>query len=261
MRKLFLISLLACLLACPAFAAVSCTNVINSGSTSTANSYNTASITPVDSTLYLLNVHSTLASGNGGTLPVITYNGTNLTFTQIDTIIEGGAFGTGKAQRGTLFRAMGTSTTAGTITIAFSGISQTSIQWSVTQCTGTDTTGSNGSGAIVQHVTATGNSTASPITKAMGSFGSASNATFGAGFFTNSGLTLTAGTGLTKLSQAIFTFDEFSEWAAGNVTPVAASWTGGSSNTWGVFGIEIAVPSAGGSTPTQPGAFMVGGSL
>jgi hypothetical protein len=94
-----------------------------------------------------------------------------------------------------------------------------------------DTSGTFGSGAIGIIATNTGSSTNSTVT--MGTFGSASNGTFGV-VGTGGGASRTAGAGMTLLSSDS---DIADEWAAVNVSPVTQ--TLGTSQAWGMIGIEI----------------------
>jgi len=105
---------------------------------STGTTFTTASVTPGANKLQLLYVWSQAAVAPNA--PTVTGNG--LTWVQVATIV----FGT--TRRLTLFRALGASPSAGTISIAFAGQSQTAGLWRLTEFAGVDTSGTNGSGAI-----------------------------------------------------------------------------------------------------------------
>src|SRR5687767_13823040 len=104
------------------------------------SSYATASITPTANRLILCFVQSRASSA-----AVPTLTGCGLTWVQVST----GANST-TALRLTLFRAMGAAPSTGALTIDFGGQVQANCSWSVVEFDGVDTSGTNGSGAIVQ---------------------------------------------------------------------------------------------------------------
>jgi hypothetical protein len=108
----------------------------------------TSSVTPGANRVVYAAFQSALAAGPAAPTGV---TGNGLTWVQVDTL----PFHTSNARRISVFRAMGASPTAGAITATW-GINQTAKLWSVVECDGVDTTGTNGSGATVQSVTTTG---------------------------------------------------------------------------------------------------------
>lgn len=124
--------------------------------TTGANSYATASLTPSANALVLVAVINAKASAPD--TPTLTGNG--LTWVQIDTHTYSTIASATK--RITLFRSMGASPSAGAITADFAGASQLGCHIYVCQFTATDQTGSNGSGAIVQTVKNRGDASADP---------------------------------------------------------------------------------------------------
>jgi hypothetical protein len=216
--------------------AVAGKNLTNNVSETDANSYTTASVSPTANNLILLTVVN--RSGDSvNTVPTATGNG--LTWVQVNSV----AYDAGGSSRRTLtvLRAMGASPSSGAITIAFAGVTQTDCLWSVDQFSGIDTSGTNGSGAIVQSNTVI-DPNGGTVTVTLAAFGSADNATFGA--FGDSSTTLwTQGSGFTALGSKASTNNTtiFTEWKAPNDTSVDAS---GFASDAGGIGIEIKAAAA-----------------
>ncbi len=124
-----------------------------------------------------------------------------------------------------LWRTMGASPSTGTVDFGFGGSTQLNAAWAVIECTSPDTSGSNGSGAIVQSATNLVEPGTS-LTVTLGAFGDAGNATLGVfGLATNQAVT--PGTGFTELAE-----EQNSEgitlqvqWRNDNDTSVDASWS------------------------------------
>lgn len=113
------------------------------GSSVDGTSISTASVSPTGNALVLAAVHA-VAGGGGPSTPTATGNG--LTWVEVDTA------DCDANRRLTVFRAMGASPSAGAITFDFGATSHTSFTWAVVQFTNVDTSGTNGSGAVVQAV-------------------------------------------------------------------------------------------------------------
>lgn len=215
------------------------TNLTANGSSTAGTSFATASITPVSNNLILASISvRNGASVNPGN-PTLSGNG--LTWVLVASLL----FDNSSSSRRSLFiyRALGASTT-GAITIT-TAETDTNLTWSVDQFSGVNTSGTNGSGAVVQ--TATGVQTTSPavtsITATLASFGSAGNATFGA-FGSGNGNAITVGSGFTQLGQnasagAIQTVTEF---VNSNDTTVDFSFA--SDFELGCIGLEIKAATA-----------------
>lgn len=124
--------------------------------TTNATSYTTASsFTPTDGRLYLFVVVNA-RTGGAADLPTISTTA-GLTVVQIATE----PFDTAGVKRVTAFRALVTSgATSGTVTVDFGGVTQQGCALAVSEWTGIDTSGSNGSGAIVSANTVQGESAA-----------------------------------------------------------------------------------------------------
>lgn len=215
---------------------------LTNGTGSSASSFNTASITPGANNLILL----TVVSGDISTPNVPTATGNSLTWVQVNT--QGYGSGSG-ARVVTVLRAMGASPTNGVVTISFAGQSQAECRWSVDQFTGTDVSGTNGSGAIVQ--SQVNSATASSLTVTLSALGNANNASFGAfggdgengaAKGTNYTLLATNGNGANLLHM-------LTEYRApGDTTP---NWSPGASSITAGIGIEIKAASTG-SPPNWP---------
>lgn len=221
----------------------------NNGDTTNASSYATASVTPTSNALVLVAVVNTKASAPD--TPTLSGNG--LTWVQIGTV----TFDTvaSPTKRLTVFRALGASPSAGAITIDFGGASQTGCAWVVSEYTGVDTTGTNGSGAVVQSTTNNGNSSTTQ-SATLSAFGSATNGSYSAtGVDSNVDVSPEAswnehanptyGTPSTGLQT---------QWRADNDTSPSTTTAG--LRNWAMLALEIKEAAAGGGGTA---AHIVGG--
>lgn len=207
--------------------------------TSTTNSspITTASITPTANRLVLAHV---VVVGTGSATPTLSGNG--LTWVLItDT-------GSGVTRQLAVYRAMGASPSAGVVTISSASTTITGWLWSISEYDGIDTSGTNGSGAVVQSVQAKPTAVTS-VSTAFGSGITAGNGT-SAGVAINLAETFTAGSGWTAQGQITGSapvqaiIGMFGTSGVG-VSPIAASWTT-SGNAW-VTGVEIKAAAAAGA--------------
>lgn len=155
--------------------AVSATNLTSGGNVLT---FVTASITPTANNLILAAiVIETTTSTNPGN-PSLSGNG--LTWVLVDTAGGGSVLydSTSTSRRKLfIFRAMGSSPSAGAVTITPNETS-VGVLWVIDQFSGIDTSGTNGSGAIVQSaVNKDETGAATTLTATLGAFGSTNNAT------------------------------------------------------------------------------------
>jgi hypothetical protein len=205
---------------------------LTQGSTTTATSANTASVTPGSNKLILIPVWSTISAGTPA-VPGLT--GNSLTYVQIATIQNT------TDRRLTLFRAMGSSPSSGAVTIDFSGVSQTWIAWSVVEVAGVKTSGSNGADAVVQSATNTANS-ATSLTVTLAAYANSNNRPFGA-FLREANGTITPETGYTALGPQVgnntVVIRAESEWLP-NATDTSVSATWAASNNSAGIAIELA---------------------
>lgn len=197
----------------------------------------TASVSPTGNRLELLTVTSRTGISTEPNEPTITGNG--LTWVKVDGVYWDTTSGSRK--KTTVFRAMGASPSAGTIAIDFGGQAQTDVIWSLVEFDGVDTSGTNGSGAIVQTATnSDGSATVSTITATLAAFSSVNNATFGAFGYSSASNNMTVGSGFTESSDDWTTGNQtenFTEYKLSNDTTVDAS--GGANGEIGAIAIEI----------------------
>lgn len=211
------------------------------------NTSTTASVTPTSNSLQLLTVGQLTSLSATPTEPTI--SGNSLTWVSVNTRLFVTA-GTDRF-RVTTFRALGASPSTGTITISFGGQNQAGVQWSLDEFSGVDTSGTNGSGAIVQSAVNSDETPNNNLTVTLAAFGSVSNATYG-GFAAWSDQTYTEGTGFTKLvdqSQAAVFPGVLTEYRSDNDTSVNFSTSDNSEN--GGIAIEIKASGIASTTITS----------
>lgn len=221
------------------------TSLTSDSSTTDAASYDTASITPSANALVLVAVISSKANPPSAA-PTLSGNG--LTFVEITTVTWSSI--ATPTRRVTLFRAMGASPSAGAITIDFGGTTQTNCLWSVVQYTTADTTGTNGSGAIVQSATNAANS-ANGLTVTLAAFGDTVNNWAYGCFSKNDIETIDPGAGFTEFHEAAVLSPANqlqAEWKLGEDTSVDVTHTGTARN---YGGIAVEVKAAAGGAAVQ----------
>ncbi len=226
-----------------ALAAISATDLAEGGASSAnIKTATTQSIAPGANQLILAWIVNT----NNQTPDVPTLSGNGLTWVLTSTAV----WNAGKPtflDRITLFRAMGASPTPGTVTITFSS-GQESIAWSIVEFSGVDTSGTNGSGAVVQTATGTDDAAGpSGLTITLPSAIGSGNAT--AGGFGNAGAlaaSISPGTGYTAFSEVYLSgpqSDLRAEWRPDGNATVNATQSG--SFPMGGIAIEIRAAGAG----------------
>jgi Putative Ig domain len=194
---------------------------LTSGDNSTGgSSATTASISPAANTLVIVSVSGGL---NGGTIPTVT--GAGGTWTRIAYTDDNG--GSGGNHGVALLRDLSASPGSGALTIGFAGVSENHIEWSVDQFSGVNTSGTHGSGAIVQSVTATSSGTNTGQTLNLAALGSPNNAAMGWLRKTGANI-IVAGTGFTELSNTHVSAEVEAEWA---INKTAVAWTWASEST------------------------------
>jgi hypothetical protein len=201
-------------------------------------SYLTTSQTPTANKLQLIGVASSRASAPASP----TLSGCSLTWVLVGSILYKPV--ATPNHRISVFRALGASPTTGQVTMDFAGVTQVGAAWEWVEVDGMDTSGTNGSGAIVQAVTDRGDSDPAPeIT--LSAFGDVANGTIGF-FASEDGVTATwtvnpgwtdlgGGTGSYPRSRAIFKNN--------NDTTVGITLN---SQDWGGVGLEIKAAAAPG---------------
>lgn len=223
------------------------TNLTSGSSAVAGTSFVTASVSPSSDRLILLSIY--LRNGSSIDPSVSSVSGNGLTWQKITSV----TYDTTSTSRRTieLWRAMGSSPSSGAITINTTE-SETGAEWIVDEISGTDTSGSNGSGAVVQSVTNTSTGTGvSSLTVTLGAFSSANNMTYG--FFANDTGSddTTAGSGFTRIgnvanADANVNSSLATEYRSDNDTSVDITWSSTSSTDRG--GIAIEIKSASGNT-------------
>ena len=170
-------------------AAITAVNLTSGSSGAPGSSVGTASVTPSANKLVLATVGWGFATTNTPTL-----SGNGITWVEVVKKRDNN-------HKIAVFRGMVASPTAGAITIDFAAETQNYVKWSVDEFTNMDTTGTNGSGAIVQTATNFIDSGANTgITVTLATFTDVNNATFG-GTSNSETAVVTPGTGFTELSE------------------------------------------------------------
>ncbi|HET9707420.1 MAG TPA: Ig-like domain-containing protein [Gemmatimonadales bacterium] len=186
--------------------------------------YTTASIAPAANALITIAVighTSTTASLD----PTITGGGMSSWTVVASTTLD--PQGATAHKRLTVFRAMSGAPGSGPITISFP-TTESNAAWVVSQWTGVDQTGSNGSGAIVQTKTA-GADAGTSIATTLNALGSPNNVAYGVVGTNGSALGITPGAGFTEISEqkpAEGTNSIIEALFATNQTAVSANWSG-----------------------------------
>lgn len=254
MIRLSTLILVVTLLAQPALAAVSCSLLTSGSSGANTDIYATASITPTANQLILLAVDNARNAAAACTTADITgVTGNSLTWVKINEqcFSDAGA----PTHMVTLYRTMGASPTTEAVSINYGGNAQNSAAWVVLDCSGTDTTGTNGSGAVVQsdiNLTEPGTS----LAMSLAAFGSANNATL-AVFSVADNIAVTHEGTFTELSEVQVSDGGLDhtlqvEFLVSNDTSPSASF---SSIDAGGIAIEIkAAPGGGGGSSRPRGA-------
>lgn len=226
--------------------AITLTNLTGNVSSTTASSYTTASISPGANKLILASVYSRIATGTSND-PSLSGNG--ITWVKINSV----AGGLGTNRRVWIYRGLVASPSAGAVTIDFGGQDQTNCIWSITEVDGIDTSGTNGSGAIVQSQTNTGSATSLTIT--LNALASANNVAFGA-ISHQASQSVTPGDGFTEIDELRITSGSTNTLQTEyklNETAVSASWT--LSKECGGVALELKMVSATGGFMTTNRGF------
>jgi hypothetical protein len=182
-----------------AFVDLTCESLDTNVSNGTLSDFSTASISPASNKPVLFWFMVKNSSSTDPTDPSSVV-GNGLTWVQVDKIV----YKTTGTSRRTLFvyRSMGASPSSGAITVTF-GETESGVIWGVDQFTGADTSGTNGSGAIVQSLTDSDESTtADAMEIALSAFGNPANRAWGV-FGDSDQRTFTAGSGFSLVSNTV----------------------------------------------------------
>ncbi|HJQ64735.1 MAG TPA: Ig-like domain-containing protein, partial [Gemmatimonadales bacterium] len=195
--------------------------------------YTTAPIAPAANTLVTVAV-MTHQSSAAAPSPTVTGGG----MASWDVVATVTFDGTTPLKRITIFRAMSAAPGSGAITIT-SSVTVSNCQWIVSQWAGVATSGTNGSGAVVQTGAASGTAV-NQLMVTLAPFASTANVAYGV-FGVNSNVvpTVSPGTGFTKIDEQPSgegtLADLFAEWAV-NRNAVTASW---SNKNAGALAVEL----------------------
>jgi hypothetical protein len=222
-------------------------SALTSGTNATnLDSYATASITPTSNRLVL----AAIAVTDTTTPLQPTLTGCGLTWVEVATV----AFNTiaSPTYRVSVYRAMGASPSSGAVTIDLAGNVHTTCAWSIVEFDGVDTTGTNGSGAVVQSATnSEDNDADQAISVTLSAFGAADNRPYFTGLANRfSAVNWTKESGYTDLHQVAVGAENLSLFTAwhDSATDTSPSATVGVANLeLGAIALEIKA-AAGGTT-------------
>ena len=195
--------------------------------------FTTSSISPAPNTLVTVAVttHNATAAA-----PAPTLTGGGMASWDVVATVTYDAVGLPK-KRITIFRAMSAAPGSGPITIT-SSVTLSNCQWIVSQWSGVETSGTNGSGAIVQ----TGTNAADAVTTLatpLAPFGNSANVAYGVFGVNSNVVAITPGAGFTEIDEQPSTestaADLFAEWGV-NLPTINATWA---TKNAGALGVEI----------------------
>ena len=230
-KLLFTIALLFLPIGFILAADITATSLTAGSDDTNATVYTTASISPTANRLVLVHVFG-LSTG-ATTTPTIAGNGMN--WVEVD---DGAA---GASWRSWIFRSASSTPATGAITFTFAS-TQNRAAWNVVEFANMDTSGTDGSGAIIQSASSSKESGANVLTTTLGTFSNSANATFGGIAANATGITdVTPGTGFTTVNSSTPVEDSMShtEFKTTNDTTVDWSWDGTSGGTASGIAVEI----------------------
>lgn len=256
MKLSFLIPLL---LVGSAFGQINATS-LNTGrvlGASCGSSFATPAIAPNNGDLILAAIRNQKTTGNGAD-PIVTMTGNGLTWVSVLSITYGPTIGSGKRNRLTIMRAMGIAFTDAPV-VDFGGQTQEFCGWQISDWSGVDQSGTDGSGAIVQTANSSGTGRSSPASVTLSAFANGTNGTYLAWAFGNPTITATAGTGMAILGQDTTNTSGGAEWASPNGNVLSPSVTySGTSGSDGEIGIEIKAGAPGPTATISPASLAFG---
>lgn len=228
--------------------AISASNITSGADTDGGSTTTTSSISFTAGRLYLLTIANRTGISTDPNQPSVTSS--SATWVHVNSIVYDTT--SSSRRRINVFRTIFSGDATETVSITYGGQNQTDVCWIMDEFTGIDTSGTHGSGAIVQSDTAKVEGGATSLTITLASFASSDNRPFGGwGISTE----YTVGSGFTQLdfqdngSNSISAGTEWHTTTADNT--VDASWST-SSNQVGGVAIELAVAPAGGGSVKDP---------
>jgi adhesin/invasin len=199
--------------------------------------YPTASVSPAPNSLVTVAI---LGHRSSTPAPIPTVSGLGMTWTQVATITYDPLSAPLKTL--TVYRAMSASPGSGPITITFPA-TVSNAQWIVSQWTGVDQSGTNGSGAIGQTGTNKADAT-NGLGVTLGAFGHPNNVAYGVFGVNSKVAAITPGTGFSEIAEQSSiespAADLQAEWALDRST-IDATWT---NLRGGGIGLEIRAQGA-----------------
>jgi len=217
----------------PPPAALAHTLLTQGYATANGKVYTTASIAPAANALITVAVLGHRAYGANAP-PVVTGGGMSA-WDVVQTVVFDPA--SGGLKRATIYRAMSAAPGSGPLTITFES-SVSNAQWIVSQWTGVETSGSNGSGAIGQ-LGADAVDNSNGLTVNLAAFANPANVAYGVFGVGSNQADITPGAGFTLIAQQPSmegtSGDLLAEWAV-NSPAVSAVWSG---LNGGGMGVEI----------------------
>lgn len=202
-------------------------HLLTSGSDTASTSFTTDSVNLSANKLVLVSVANAF-SPSGVVEPTI--SGASRTWEKVITKVD-----TATVRRVTVFRSLSGSANSGALTIDFGSQSQLACVWSISEFENVDTTGTNGSGAIVQ--TASNQGTGA-VTVTLGAFSDAANATYGA--MRGGSETIVAGTGFTELGKyRPGTTGSYSQTQWKNSNDTTVDWSSSPNGSGSYIGVAI----------------------
>jgi len=218
---------------------ITATLLTHDASSVDTTSWSTASITPSPNKLLLFSLITVSPDG----IPAPTVTGCGLTWELVDQMSV-----SANSRCTFIYRAMGAAPTPGPVT-ATDPLNMTSACWSVVELDGVDTSGANGSGAIVQ-TNAIRRTGVSSVDMSLPNPVGADNVTFGAMGCAQSTVTQVPGSGYEQLAfDTINTPSNglLTEWANPGLQDITCTYTGATGNPF-VVGCEIQAAAPGSST-------------
>lgn len=196
--------------------------------------YTTASIAPAANALVTVAVATHRSTTPA---PIPTLSGGGMANWEVVATVTYDTIGV-PLKRVTIFRAMSASPGNGPLTIT-SPQTVSNCQWIVSQWTGVTTSGTNGSGAIVQTATNSAN-TGTSLTAGLAAFGNPANVAYGVFGINSNVVAITPGAGFTEIDEQPSTestnADLFAEWGV-NRPVIQATWA--TSKRSGAIAVEI----------------------
>lgn len=210
--------------------------------------YTTTGITPSADKLILAFISRTMVTDSTG----LTLSGNGMTWTLITDITTSSAL-----IHNSVLRAMSSVPTSGTVSIIL-GSQAFAISYAFVEVTGAATSGTGGSGAILQSASTFGPASSAWSVNFTTSSG-ATNAVYGALTMLSTGGTISAGSSFVEITENLpSSFDAEVEWFNGPSSNMA--WTlASTSKQWCALGIEVMSASASVAPFIYPKMFLTMG--